>query len=114
MPADPSAEDGSAPHANPVVATSEELRRAALARSAQRNTTVARRRLRTRWVVFGLYKLTLWTLPLVILAELSWALWWRDHPLPARLQTLVNGPASAAGAQAKSPSAPGPTPRGEP
>jgi hypothetical protein len=114
MPADRSAEDGSAAQPSPVVATSEELRRAALARSAQRNTSVARRRLRTRWVVFGLYKLTLWTLPLVILAELSWALWWRDHPLPVRLQTLVNGPASAAGAQAKSPSAPGPTPRGEP
>ncbi|MGM9490199.1 hypothetical protein [Ideonella sp. YS5] len=114
MPADPSAEDGSAPKASPVVATSEELRRAALARSAQRNTQVARRRLRARWVVFGLYKLSLWTLPLLILVELSWALWWREHPLPARLQTLVNGPAAAAGAQAKSPSAPGPTPRGEP
>jgi len=114
MPAGPSAEDGSAAPPSPVVATSEELRRAALARSAQRNTAVARRRVLTRWVVFGLYKLTIWTLPVLILAELSWALWWRDHPLPPALKTLVNGPASAAGAQAKSPSAPGPIPRGEP
>jgi hypothetical protein len=114
MPADPSAEDGSAAQPGPVVATSEELRRAALARSAQRSTDVARRRVRMRWVAFGLYKLTIWTLPLLILAELGWALWWREHPLPARLQTLVNGAASAAGPQAKSPSAPGSIPRGEP
>lgn len=114
MPADPSAEDGTPPQPIRAVATSDELRRAALARSAQRNTEVARRRVCLRWFAFALYKLTIWTLPLLILAELSWALWWREHPLPARVQTLVSGAASAAGAQAKSPSAPGPIPRGEP
>jgi hypothetical protein len=39
------------------VATTDELRRAALERSAQRNAEVARRRLRWRWVAWAVCKL---------------------------------------------------------
>jgi hypothetical protein len=99
-----------APHvepsaAEPRVATSDELRRAALERSAARNAQVSRQRLRRRWLTWVLYKLLLWTLPVLILAELAWALWLREHPLPAKLQAIANGFTRAASPQAQSPSA---------
>ena len=87
------------------VATSDELRRAALERSAQRNARVARQRLQRRWLTWLIYKLLLWTLPVLILAELAWALWLREHPLPARLQAIANQITRAASPQAQSPSA---------
>src|SRR5918911_4988927 len=90
------------------VATSEELRQAALERSAARNALVSRQRVRWRWVRWVFYKLLLWTLPLLILAELSWVLWLRDHPLPRELQSVADELARATGpklpAQAQSPS----------
>lgn len=78
------------------VATSDELRRAALERSAQRNADVARRRLRRRWLSWWLIRL----LPVAVLAGLAW------HYGPA-LSALtgiqpIHAPASsAAGAQAQ-------------
>lgn len=84
--------DRAEPASTPPVATSEELRRAALDRSARRGAEVARRRLRWRWVAWAVYKLLIWTLPLLLLAELYWALWLRDHPMPAALQTLFHQP----------------------
>lgn len=96
----------------PRIATSDELRRAALERSALRNALVARQRVRRRWVGWVLYKLALFTLPLVLLAELAWVLWLRDHPLPPQLQSrlppylqaMVNRIAPASAPQAQSPS----------
>ena len=87
------------------VATSDELRRAALERSAARNAQVSRQRLRRRWLTWVVYKLLLWTLPVLILAELAWALWLREHPLPAKLQAIANQLTRAASPQAQSPSA---------
>jgi hypothetical protein len=87
------------------VATSAELRRAALERSAQRNAEVARRRLRRRWAAWLLYKILLWTLPLLLLAELGWALWLRDHPLPAPLKELLGSALPAIYPPSSSPSA---------
>lgn len=104
------------PAGAPPVATTDELRRAALERSARRNADVARRRLRWRWVAWGVYKLLIWTLPLVLLAELGWALWWRDHPLPGPLQGLFGRAPSLATPHAQSPSASagGIQPQGDP
>jgi hypothetical protein len=101
----------------PRIATSDELLRAALERSATRNSLVARQRVRRRWMIWAVYKLLLFTLPLVLLAELAWVLWLRDHPLPpalhsrlpTHLQAMVNriSPASAPQAQSPSSAAPG-------
>lgn len=96
----------------PRVATSDELRRAALERSAARNALVARQRVRRRWLSWVVYKLLVITLPMVLLAELAWVLWLRDHPLPPqlqswlppRLQAMVKRIAPASGPQAQSPS----------
>jgi hypothetical protein len=87
------------------VATSAELRRAALERSAQRNAEVARRRVRRRWLAWALYKLLLWSLPLLILAELAWALWLRDHPLPPALKEWLGSTLPAVYPPTPSPSA---------
>lgn len=96
------------------VSTSDELRRAALQRSATRNATVSRQRVRRRWVSWVFYKLLLFMLPLLILAELAWVLWWRDHPLPRELQQLANELTRGALPQAQSPSsAPPGSPAGE-
>ncbi len=96
----------------PRIATSDELRRAALERSAARNAPIARQRVRRRWVSWVIYKLLVITLPMVLLVELAWVLWLRDHPLPPQLQSLlpphlqamVNRIAPAATPQAQSPS----------
>ena len=98
------------------VATSDELRRAALERSAARNAQVARQRVRRRWVTWVFYKLLLFALPLVLLAELAWVLWLRDHPLPPQwqaklppyLQAIANRLAPVANPQAQSPSSAAP------
>ena len=100
----------------PRVATSDELRRAALERSAQRNALVSRQRVRRRWVSWVFYKLLLFTLPLVLLTELAWVLWLREHPLPAQvhsrlppyLQAIANRIAPASHPQAQSPSSAAP------
>ncbi len=84
------------------VATSDELRRAALERSAQRNADVARRRLRHRWLGWWLIRL----LPLALLGALAWQQW----PVLATLAGIhpIHPPASpAASAQAQSSSTPG-------
>ncbi len=99
-----------------IIATSDELRRAALARSARRSAEVARGRLRRRWLSWCLGQLLLWTLPFVLLAELGWALWWRDHPLPPPLQGWLGSapPASYPAASRPAASAAGPTSQGAP
>lgn len=106
------------PAGAPPVATTDELRRAALERSARRNAEVARRRLRWRWVAWAVYKLLIWTLPLLLLAELYWALWLRDHPMPEALQPLLHRPASTRSPHAPSSSPPasagGTQPQGDP
>lgn len=84
------------------VATSDELRRAALERSAQRNAEVARRRLRHRWLGWWLARL----LPLAVLLTLGWQAW----PRLAALAGIhpIHPPASpAASAQAQSSSSSG-------
>ena len=104
-----------APHADTAsVATSDELRRAALERSAARNAQVSRLRVRRRWVSWLFYKLLLFALPVLILSELGWVLWLRDHPLPRELQQLANELTGGALPQAQSPSsAPPGSPAGE-
>ena len=100
----------------PPIATSDELRRAALQRSAARNALVARQRVRRRWVSWVVYKLLLLALPLVLLAELAWVLWLREHPLPPALQSrlppylqaMVKRIAPAPAPQAQSPSSAAP------
>jgi len=52
----------------PRIATSDELRRAALERSAARNAPIARQRVRRRWASWVVYKLLVITLPMVLLA----------------------------------------------
>jgi hypothetical protein len=111
-PAESAAVAPEAPAAS--VATSDELRRAALERSAARNAQISRQRVRRRWLSWVIYKLLLFTLPLLILAELAWVLWWRDHPLPRELQQLANELTGGALPQAKSPSSAAPgSPAGE-
>lgn len=62
------AEPGSAP-----VATSEELRRAALARSARRGAEVARKRVAWRHAARLARLLTTWLAPLLVLGSLGWS-----------------------------------------
>lgn len=85
----------------PRVATSDELRRTALERSAQRNAEVARRRLRRRWLGWWLIRL----LPLAVLAGVAW----RYGPAftsPVSINPIhaPASPAASAQAQSSSPS----------
>jgi hypothetical protein len=70
--AEPADEPTAQPHAT-AVATSEELRRAALARSARRNAEVARKRLAWRQAARVARLLTTWLVPLLVLGSLGWS-----------------------------------------
>ncbi|MEK8030153.1 hypothetical protein AACH06_04900 [Ideonella sp. DXS29W] len=107
------------------VATSDELRRAALARSAQRNALVARQRVRRRWWIWALIKLLQLAAAALLAGAGWWAAWGRDHGvppawlggLPPDLQALVNRIAPTTPPQAQSPSSAAPgasNPTGEP
>lgn len=65
------AEPGTTPHTT-LVATSEELRRAALARSSRRGAEVARRRLAWRHTARVARLLLTWLAPLLVLGSLGW------------------------------------------
>ncbi|MFO1338897.1 MAG: hypothetical protein U1F53_11815 [Burkholderiaceae bacterium] len=88
------------PEASPV-ATSDELRRAALERSARRNAGVARRRLRRRWLGWWLVRL----LPLAVMAGLAWRQWPSTGSLAGIKPIHAPAPpAASAQAQSSSPS----------
>lgn len=61
----PAAPDG--PVGRPRVATTDELRRAALARAARRGAEVARRRVRHRWAAWALRVALAALLPVLLL-----------------------------------------------
>jgi len=64
------------------VATSQELRRAALARSSRRNAWVAWRRLWWRWMLWSVSLVLRWlTLPALLAVGLAW--WFDWSPLAA-------------------------------
>lgn len=108
-PADPTA----AGAASRPVATTEELRRAALQRSAQRGAEVARQRLARRHAARIARLLLTWLAPLLVLGSLGW----NSRPLlpgagPAA--TPNDSTPTRAGAQAQSPAASARTNRGDP
>ena len=103
-PADPTP-TGPAPG---PVATSEELLRAALLRSASRNAEVARRRLAWRHAARAARLLVTWLAPLLVLGSIGWG---SSRPSPLTNESTPSRP----GAQAQSPSAAdAPANRGDP
>ncbi|MBT9599480.1 MAG: hypothetical protein IV094_26155 [Vitreoscilla sp.] len=112
-----------------AVATSDELRRAALRRSAERNAVVARRRVAWRWVAWALRLALVSAAGFALVAAAAWILWREvgtqaaplsppraaSAPVPASVQLrldVATPPSSAgppaSGPQAQSPSSPAP------
>lgn len=95
------------------VATTQELRRAALQRSARRNARVARWRLGWRWLLWALGRLGRWlSLPLALGLGLAWA-WHAWHASAATLKPAASPSPPSAGPQPAAP-APAPAPTTDP
>lgn len=106
-PAAPAEPTPAGPATGPV-ATSEELRRAALLRSASRNAEVARKRLAWRHAARVARLFVTWLAPLVVLGSIGWS---STRPGPLTNESTPSRP----GAQAQSPSAAdAPANRGDP
>lgn len=103
-PAEPSAGEA----ASRPVATTEELRRTALQRSAQRSAEVAGKRLAKRQATRVARLLLTWLAPLLLLGSLGWNS--RPAPGAAPNDSTLTRP----GAQAQSPAASARTNRGDP
>lgn len=91
------------------VATTEELRRAALQRSAQRGAEVARQRVAKRQVARVARLLLTWLAPLLVLGSLGWS-----HRSPAPGAASNESTLTRPGAQAQSSAASARTNRGDP
>lgn len=92
-----------------TVATTEELRRAALERSAQRGAEVARQRLAKRRAARVARLLLTWLAPLLLLGSLGWA-----SRSPAGGEAPNDSTLTGPGAQAQSSAASARTNRGDP
>lgn len=90
--------------AEPAVPTSQELLRAALARTHRRHLWVARRRLWWRWGLWSLGMALRWLLPPLLLATaVGWWLQWPAGWFPSRADATVSPPSRSVTVPASAP-----------